>query len=1048
MKLKKTAISALLGLLYLPLGGQIVETGTDAPWLKWKSISTPSWSVIYPEGADSLAREYVLSLEGWRRMVGGSVGVLPNTSRRKPMPVLLHTQSAISNGMVTWTPRRMELYSTPESFIPEATPWMEQLTVHESRHAAQMTNGEVGGYRWLRWLSGEMFAGSFAGLYPGPAFLEGDAVTAETALSQTGRGRTADFLEYWRAWNLEGKQRSWWQWRYGLFGQYSPDYYRAGYVLIAGMRSVYDDPLFTWRYFSIIDRHFFPLHVLERTVRISSGKRFNYALRGIDKALTEEWLKESLSRAPYTISKPISEAQKSFVSYSRMTPAAGGFYALKSSLDKAPELVFFKENASADSSPDGFEEESVRPFSANVGTFCWSPATRRLYWSEIISDRRWEMLSFSEIRYLDAEGKACSLVGGRRLYNPTVNEAGDRLAVVEFLEDGGCRIVTLDARDGSELVTWKLPASFSASECVWVGDALYACVTGKEGMGIRTVPGFREVLPERKFKINRLSSDGKTILFTSDRGGSNEAYSLNPATGKVLQLTSSKVGAKGAVRYGGGLIYTSVESGGVPLKFSSGADLRKDSADWNYRHDWVWTKELSHQEEWLSQYSRDELMPLVTSIRRTRAVVGGMAEVGDFAPSGRTAAKMNSRRSRAAAFGPTTGYEDASAVVGEPKPYKKAAHLIRVHSWLPAFVDYNDIAAASFEELASNGMAGATAMFQNTLGTFSGSAGVSFFHGEGNPLAGGQLKLNYYGFYPVLNATIDVGRSFARRYWITSDDGETGSSYAPTDVPLVATTLRAYVPWNLSSGGWSRGAVASASWRITNDVTGTGIVKVHTDEGLEHMVIESMEPGVQKIRNRASISARYYSVRPAAASRIYPELGIGVEAGCRFAPGLSDISLPVTYLYGYGYLPGLFRTHGIRLSASLERQSPESVLRESVMNAVPRGYSEIDGAYAAVSAYPWRSGISADYAFPFANLGWDFLCPEIYVRNLEAALHADYTLLWGGGSHESMLSAGADLTLRLGNFLWLPYDTRIGAGWNWNAPLGKGTWNFIFEIAL
>ena len=475
--------------------------------------------------------------------------------------------------------------------------------------------------------------------------------------------------------------------------------------------------------------------------------------------------------------------------------------------------------------------------------------------------------------------------------------------------------------------------------------------------------------------------------------------------------------------------------------------LRKEAADWNERHEWIWAEKLSAQEKELSNLSWQQMYPFVTSSRKSRDHFIDGAPVEEFPAAGRQADTTRRGKKIAPAkrkFGDPDASPEGPVEVSDPRRYNKLAHLFRVHSWVPAFMDYDEISSGSFETVAAQGMFGATALFQNTLGTLSGSAGVRLLQGEDRPFAGGQVKLSYYGFYPVLNATVDVGRSFARRYWVTSEDGRTGSAYADTDVPLVASTLRAYVPWNLSSGGWSRGAVASVSWRVTNDVTGTGIITGHTDA--EHFVVEGISPGEQKIRNRATVSARYYAVRPTAPSRIYPELGFGFEAGCRFAPGLSDISLPVQYLYSYGYLPGLLRRHGIRVCAALERQNPASVLKEAVVNFTPRGYSEIEGVYGTISSYPWRSAVMVDYAFPFADLGWDFLCPEIYVRNLEAALHADYTRLWGRGGGESLLSAGADLTFKLGNLFWVPYDTRIGAGWNWNAPLG--TWNFILEIAI
>ena len=94
-----------------------------------------------------------------------------------------------------------------------------------------------------------------ASLYGNQAFFEGDAVVAETALTQSGRARTADFLEYYRFALEQGDYRDYYKWYYGSIKNYTPTYYTSGYMFVAGMRTLYDDPLFTQRFYSNIFRH-------------------------------------------------------------------------------------------------------------------------------------------------------------------------------------------------------------------------------------------------------------------------------------------------------------------------------------------------------------------------------------------------------------------------------------------------------------------------------------------------------------------------------------------------------------------------------------------------------------------------------------------------------------------------------------------------------------------------------------------------------------------------------------------------------------------------
>ena len=95
---------------------------------------------------------------------------------------------------------------------------------------------------------GQIWAGAAAALYPSLPFFEGDAVTAETALTLNGRGRSSDFLEYMRVSFAEGQYRNYWQWRYSSLNKFTPDHYRIGYMLTAGMRTAFDAPDFTKRY--------------------------------------------------------------------------------------------------------------------------------------------------------------------------------------------------------------------------------------------------------------------------------------------------------------------------------------------------------------------------------------------------------------------------------------------------------------------------------------------------------------------------------------------------------------------------------------------------------------------------------------------------------------------------------------------------------------------------------------------------------------------------------------------------------------------------------
>ena len=218
----------LLTIIYLLLfsltaSAQFYVTGDDPGRLKWKSIDTDSYRIIYPSDNDSLARVYATKLEKFKIPVSRTTGYVTGQGDGKLMPVVLHTYNG-SNGSVAWAPKRMDLFTLPSAYDVDPLPWSTMLSVHESRHITQMQFGMTNVQRPFCYAFGEMWNILVSILYPKMHFIEGDAVVAETALTRSGRGRTADFLNYYRIAFDKGDFRNWNQWRYGSQRNYTPDH--------------------------------------------------------------------------------------------------------------------------------------------------------------------------------------------------------------------------------------------------------------------------------------------------------------------------------------------------------------------------------------------------------------------------------------------------------------------------------------------------------------------------------------------------------------------------------------------------------------------------------------------------------------------------------------------------------------------------------------------------------------------------------------------------------------------------------------------------------
>ena len=937
----------------LKAGAQFYLSGTDPASTRWNSISTRSFEVIYPEGCDSLAFRMARTLENVSIPVSGSIGYTPNQFYRKPMPVVLHTGTADANGMVTWAPHRMELYTVPEAYGPEPVPWDLQLAIHESRHASQMQFGRWKSFLLPNILLGELTTGALSALYCGPAFLEGDAVAAETALTSSGRGRTADFLEYYRACFLDGQTRDWWQWRYGSIGRYTPDYYRAGYVSMAGMRTFFDSPGFTAEYYDRLQRHGgVVFRNFRKTVKEAAGMKFDDAWAAITDSLSAIWKAEAEARAPFTEGDAVTECGKYYTSFRSPVATGDGIYAVRSGITEPASLQRL--------GPDGVWQR-VGSFASSSSALKYSGFNGGIYWSERIADPRWEMKSESAIMRRSG-GITQRLTKSARFYNPTPAPDGNEIAVTEYPVEGGSSLVILDGLDGSRKWSYPVPDGWQIVESAWIQDRIYVSAITSDGEGIYSIHDLAPVLDPANFKIRQLGSRGDLLTFICDLDGSNELYSLDPGSGELQRLTSDPVGVSDYA-FAGDTLYFTVSGSRAKALYRT-AVPEGTAADPGRIHRYAMAEELSAGE------------PFTIS---------------------------------------QEGHVDISA----PARYRKGAHLFRFHSWMPVFVNFDDVSSLSSETLLTGGMVGATAFFQNTLGSLHGLVGFSFLDESFHSDPAFHAKFNWTGWYPVLEASFNMHAKSAGTYTYSLDEENGGvrRTVAGTGIPAMDASVRAYVPLSTSVGGIIRGVIPQVSFGWTSN-------------SISNLLGKDFDPAV--FQSRLTASVRGYVMQSVPASCIYPKLGIGGEAGYSGRPAMNGTYCSSIFASVYGYLPGLAPTHGLRLNARVQKRFDDGVFCEPYMNACPRGTGTAEMT-SILAGYPVQTLVTADYAMPFARLDWGGLKEIAYVRNLELNPHLDFGWYPEAGKRpESMLySAGADFNVVLGNILWIPYTTRIGLSFSW-----------------
>ena len=975
--LLKYAAIAVFALSCISARAQFYLSGSE-PWSqKWSSVSTQSYRIIYPRGLDSLAARYAVRLEKARPTVAASCGFAPNGMYRSTMPVILHTNIALSNGSVVWTPRRMELYTTPDPYAPDPSPWVDQLVLHESRHVAQLQYGAGKPFRWANVLCGELAVGALSAIYCGPDFFEGDAVTAETALSSSGRGRTADFLEYWRACAAEGQKRDWWQWRYGSVGRFTPDYYRAGYVAIAGIRTLYDFPDLVPQYYARIRDHkgFAPFN-MSRLVRERTGRTFTQAFDEVCDTLYAEWEREAAGRGPFTQAERITQYASVYSAYTGTAVLGDDIWAIRSSMTEPTRLVKISKDGT---------ESTVRVFSGSQ-TSPLQVCGESLVWSEYRSDTRWEFKSTSDIVRLEG-GKVRTLLSGGHYYNPSVSPDRERIAVTSYDNSASSSLLLLDSADGTVLERIAAPGpDFQIIESAWIGQRIFVSGLTEGGIGIwEATAGFSPVLEPLPVKIRQLGSRGALLTLVCDRTGVNEIYTLDPDSGRIVRLTSSRIGASDYATIGDTIYFAQPDTRGRMLyKAEISPVVQLDKESWRNTHVWQMADELSAQEDSLA-------------------------------------------------------LEPAREAVGEVRDCTRGARLMHFHSWVPLFINYDSVGSLSMDDILTSANLGATGFFQNDLGTSYGWAGVRLLDSNLGFRPSFHARYTFTGFYPVLEASLSVGDRLSIVQTVGDvDDGNGGTRTGITEEQGPNTSARlllsSYVPLNFSSSGIRRGLVPTVTLSLSNDrLDGNP-----TD--------------------RVSASLRGYIMQSTPSSCLYPKLGIGAEVGYSSRPFDGGVWCSNAYAYLYGYLPGIGDKQGLRLSAMVQHRFSDGIFAEVYANLAPRGMS---AASSLMCAYPWQAKFSADYAIPFARLDWGGLGAIAYVRNLELTPHFDwsgYTSSKSGGG--ALTSAGADLSVVLGNLAWVPYTTRVGVSWSLNGgsafedvkengiPVGRHYLGFIFSVDL
>ncbi|MGN1045950.1 MAG: hypothetical protein ACI4QG_02530, partial [Candidatus Cryptobacteroides sp.] len=633
--------------------------------------------------------------------------------------------------------------------------------------------------------------------------------------------------------------------------------------------------------------------------------------------------------------------------------------------------------------------------------------------------------------YDTEKSRTRDLTKAGRLFHPAVSADGKTVCAVEYTDDTRTGLVSIDASTGRTLLRVMAPDSLQLVECAFLdGGTLAASAVSDEGCGVYSVkiPGqagndgktingiWNTVLEPVRAIVRNLKTEDGSLTFSCDRTGVMELYSLDPSSGKVRQLTSTRYGADDFAFTGSGdtLVFSAkTYHGNLLVKTPADSLLDREVPDFREVHKYAIAEELTRQE--------------------TARALGRKSQEDESAEwkEGDTLRNGDSGDI----------FVDTAAVrFSEPRRYRKLLHLMRIHSWAPVYFNIDNIMAFSGEHIYDFASLGVAALSQNDLGTMVANFGYSAHKDPYDRKFwrhSGHLTFTYSGWYPVIEASIDINdrsaRTYSMNYYYRNGRGESAGygSFANGN-PYISGRLRLYVPFNLSSGGWLRSLVPSVSYTVTNDIFNLEPVHFNRDDN-GYVTNFIMERGDRTIRHYVSASAGFSMRRPVANSGVYPRWGFGFAAGLRLQPRLGDWFSPACHLAAYAYLPGIVPQQGFYLKMICQAKlNGRAFFSDVSANTLPRGIDNYSAVLPSVaSLYGSQTKVSAEYGIPIYIGDLAVWGTFMYIKRLIVTPHFDYTFLgWKGNG---LLSAGATFTIDFSDLLWLEFPCQLGVTYSWNA---------------
>jgi hypothetical protein len=606
------------------LSAQYYNTGQDPASLKWKQIKTGRFTVIYPEkyGIEGIA--YAKSLNGAYSQL---LSLFPG--KKFTIPVIIHNYTIQSNGYVAWAPRRIELYPTPEqNTIPLSA--KKQLAIHELAHVLQMESLNQSFSKGMSFLFGEQFTGVVSSLLPS-WFLEGDAVFAESVLTQSGRGRTPAFQKQLKALAVGNtKPYNYDKILNGSFRDFVPDDYETGFQMVT-WALLKKDPQVWNKVLKFTAEEPFTINPFNISLSRISGLRKKTLWEETFDTLKTIWTRDISMNNPvnYEVSNPDKHG-KYINYYSPVYAGEDSLIAIKTSLSDPVSFVLLN--------PAEKKEKRIL-IPGQLYPWFISYAKGKLVWVETQPDPRWMNREYSVIKLMDVKSNAVKMLSrGTRYLAASVSPDGKTIVALENSIKNINKLVLIDAATGSVIGSVNTPGNVYLQHPQWSGDGkkITLIFLSESGEGIMS---FTHDTREWKTLISAARNDlqssflkNDTLYYISSSSGTDNVYMLTPDN-RQIPVTRSEFGTIDVTPAGNKILFGNYTALGNNV-CSTSPDIS------------------------------------IQSVEEKRETSSFLINRFNINPPSET---------------------DTSSLLFTPKPYRKWQHLFRFHSWMPFYADIETI---------------------------------------------------------------------------------------------------------------------------------------------------------------------------------------------------------------------------------------------------------------------------------------------------------------------------------------------------------------------